>query len=166
MKDTYDRFPARADQTLNPDVWDISHSSVGLYLKDLNKALELGKNLNYFVTREIIKIKLDDNQSAINDLNEALKMDSTDNNANAYLGVAYTQIDKPDMAIPFLKNAVRLNKEDYYSSYYLGLAYFDKTRYKEAELAFNSGIEFCTAHSFYPLMYEMRGKSFYKIRTR
>lgn len=33
VKDAYDRFPARAEQTLNPNVWNISHSSAGLYLK-------------------------------------------------------------------------------------------------------------------------------------
>ncbi len=132
-------------------------------LKDLNKALELSKNLNYYVTRGIIKIKIGDNQSAIKDLNDALKMDSTDNNANSYLGVAYTQIDKPDIAIPYLKKAVRLYKEDYYSYYYLGLAYYDKSQYKEAELAFTSGIEYCTVRSLYPLMYEMRGNSLAKL---
>lgn len=29
----YDRFPARAEKTLNPNVWNISHSSAGLYMK-------------------------------------------------------------------------------------------------------------------------------------
>ena len=29
----YDRFPARAEKTLNPNVWNISHSSAGLYIK-------------------------------------------------------------------------------------------------------------------------------------
>lgn len=33
VKEPYDRFPARAAQTLNPNVWNISHSSAGLYLK-------------------------------------------------------------------------------------------------------------------------------------
>jgi len=90
-------------------------------------------------------------------------MNSTDNNANSYLGVAYTQIDKPDIAIPYLKKAVRLYKEDYYSYYYLGLAYYDKSQYKEAELAFTSGIEYCTVRSLYPLIYEMRGNSLAKL---
>ena len=132
-------------------------------LIDLNMALELGKNLNYFVTRGIIKIKMGDNQSAIKDLNDALRIDSTDNNANAYLGVAYTQIEKPEIAIPYLKKAVRLSKEDYYSHYYLGLAYFDKNNFQEAELAFSSGITCCTARSLFPLMYEMRGNSRTKL---
>lgn len=30
---TYDRFPARAEKDLNPNVWNISHSSAGLYIK-------------------------------------------------------------------------------------------------------------------------------------
>ncbi|SEP32813.1 Lysophospholipase L1 [Mucilaginibacter sp. OK283] len=30
---TYDRFPARAEKSLNPNVWNISHSSAGLYIK-------------------------------------------------------------------------------------------------------------------------------------
>jgi lysophospholipase L1-like esterase len=30
---TYDRFPARAEKNLNPNVWNISHSSAGLYIK-------------------------------------------------------------------------------------------------------------------------------------
>ncbi|THU39636.1 acetylhydrolase [Niastella caeni] len=29
----YDRFPARAEKTLNQNVWNISHSSAGLYIK-------------------------------------------------------------------------------------------------------------------------------------
>jgi lysophospholipase L1-like esterase len=29
----YDRFPARAQNNLNPNVWNISHSSAGLYIK-------------------------------------------------------------------------------------------------------------------------------------
>lgn len=29
----YDRFPALAEKTLNPNVWNISHSSAGLYIK-------------------------------------------------------------------------------------------------------------------------------------
>lgn len=29
----YDRFPARAEKDLNPNVWNISHSSAGLYIK-------------------------------------------------------------------------------------------------------------------------------------
>lgn len=29
----YDRFPVRAQKELNPNVWDISHSSAGLYIK-------------------------------------------------------------------------------------------------------------------------------------
>ncbi len=132
-------------------------------LQDLNKALELSRNINYFVTRGIIKIKMEDNPAAIRDLNDALRIDSTDNNANAYLGVAYAQTDKPDLAIPYLKNAVRLNKEDYYSYYYLGLSYFETGSYKDAEIALNSGIKYCTATSFFPLMYEMRGNSRAKL---
>ncbi|QEC79684.1 SGNH/GDSL hydrolase family protein [Mucilaginibacter ginsenosidivorax] len=30
---TYDRFPPRAQSSLNPNVWNISHSSAGLYIK-------------------------------------------------------------------------------------------------------------------------------------
>ena len=33
VKSPYDRFPGRAQSTLNPNVWNISHSSAGLYLK-------------------------------------------------------------------------------------------------------------------------------------
>lgn len=33
VKSTYDRFPARAEKDLNPNVWNISHSSAGLYIK-------------------------------------------------------------------------------------------------------------------------------------
>ena len=33
VKDRYDRFPVRAEKTLNPNVWNISHSSAGLYIK-------------------------------------------------------------------------------------------------------------------------------------
>jgi lysophospholipase L1-like esterase len=33
VRSPYDRFPARAEKTLNPNVWNISHSSAGLYIK-------------------------------------------------------------------------------------------------------------------------------------
>lgn len=37
----YDRFPARAEKTLNPNVWNISHSSAGLYIKFKTNATNL-----------------------------------------------------------------------------------------------------------------------------
>jgi lysophospholipase L1-like esterase len=37
----YDRFPARASQTLNTNVWNISHSSAGLYCKFKTDAAEI-----------------------------------------------------------------------------------------------------------------------------
>jgi len=37
----YDRLPGRARQTLNPNVWNISHSSAGLYLKFRTDATEI-----------------------------------------------------------------------------------------------------------------------------
>jgi tetratricopeptide (TPR) repeat protein len=132
-------------------------------LKDLNQALDLKKDLIYFVTRGIVKIKMGDNLSAIQDLSDALKIDSTDINANSYLGIAYTQTEKIDLAILYLKKAVRLNPEDYYSYYYLGLDYFDKGQYKEAELAFNSAVKYCTAPKLFPLMHEMRGNTLAKL---
>jgi len=33
VNNTYDRFPGRAEKSLNPNVWNISHSSAGLYIK-------------------------------------------------------------------------------------------------------------------------------------
>lgn len=37
----YDRFPARAEKTLDPNVWNISHSSAGLYIKFRTNATSL-----------------------------------------------------------------------------------------------------------------------------
>ena len=37
----YDRFPARAEKTLNPNVWNISHSSAGLYIKFKTNASDI-----------------------------------------------------------------------------------------------------------------------------
>src|ERR1700720_5001895 len=37
----YDRMPARAEKTLNPDVWDLSHNSAGLYIKFKTNAEDL-----------------------------------------------------------------------------------------------------------------------------
>ncbi|OQP60566.1 acetylhydrolase [Niastella vici] len=37
----YDRFPARAEKELNPNVWNISHSSAGLYLKFKTNASDI-----------------------------------------------------------------------------------------------------------------------------
>jgi lysophospholipase L1-like esterase len=37
----YDRFPERAERTLNPNVWNISHSSAGLYIKFKTNATSL-----------------------------------------------------------------------------------------------------------------------------
>jgi lysophospholipase L1-like esterase len=41
VQDFYDRFPERAQKTLNPDVWNISHSSAGLYVKFQSDANEI-----------------------------------------------------------------------------------------------------------------------------
>ena len=37
----YDRFPARAEKTLNHNVWNISHSSAGLYIKFKTNASDI-----------------------------------------------------------------------------------------------------------------------------
>ena len=37
----YDRFPARAEKTLNPNVWNISHSNAGLYIKFKTNASDI-----------------------------------------------------------------------------------------------------------------------------
>ncbi len=132
-------------------------------LKDLNKAIELGNNIDYFVTRGIIKIKMGDSKSAIEDLNKALEIDSTDTNANAYMGIAYSHMEENDLAIHYLKAATRLNGEDYNSQYYLGLSYFDENKFKEAEQAFSSGIKNCKEPSLFPLMHEMRGNTLVKL---
>ena len=131
-------------------------------LQDLNKAIDLDKQLKYFVSRGIIFLKTGDNQAAIKDLNIAIKMDSTDKDANTYMGVAYTDGNKPDLAIPFLKKAIRYETDDYYSYYYLGLAYFDKKNYVAAEAAFTSGISYCNSDTYFPNLYELRGNCFAK----
>ena len=41
VKENYDRFPARAEKTLNPNVWNISHSSAGLHIKFKTNASDL-----------------------------------------------------------------------------------------------------------------------------
>ena len=126
-------------------------------LQDLNKAIDLDKQLKYYVSRGIIYLKTGDNQAALKDLNIAIKKDSTDKDANTYLGVAYTDCNKPDLAIPYLKNAVQYDTDDYYSYYYLGRAYFEKGNYAAAEAAFTSGITYCNSDIYFPNLYELRG---------
>jgi lysophospholipase L1-like esterase len=41
VQNFYDRFPERAQKTLDPNVWNISHSSAGLYLKFQSDANEV-----------------------------------------------------------------------------------------------------------------------------
>jgi len=41
VKNKYDRFPARAVETLNPNVWNISHSSAGFYIKFTTNASDI-----------------------------------------------------------------------------------------------------------------------------
>jgi len=162
FNDAVRKFPGNAEAYYKRGRILFQRNQLPEALKDLNKALELRKDLNFYVTRGIIKLKMGDHQSAITDLKEALKKDSTDYNANTYIGVAYTNIEKPDMAIPYLKNAVQLYNEDYYSFYYLGLAYFDKCNYKDATVAFSSGIKNCTAQPYFPKFYELRGNCYAK----
>ena len=50
VKEKYDRFPARAEKTLNPNVWNISHSSAGLYIK-------LKTNASDIVVRYVVQNK-------------------------------------------------------------------------------------------------------------
>lgn len=41
VEEKYDRFPARAKKTLNPNVWNISHSGAGLYIKFKTNASDI-----------------------------------------------------------------------------------------------------------------------------
>jgi lysophospholipase L1-like esterase len=50
VKEKYDRFPALAEKTLNPNVWNISHSSAGLYIK-------FKTNANDIIVRYVVQNK-------------------------------------------------------------------------------------------------------------
>ena len=50
VKNPYDRFPARAEKTLNPNVWNISHSSAGLNI-------HFSTNASDIVVRYIVQNK-------------------------------------------------------------------------------------------------------------
>ncbi|MFL5744417.1 MAG: SGNH/GDSL hydrolase family protein [Niastella sp.] len=52
VKARYDRFPARAEKILNPNVWNISHSSAGLYIK-------FKTNATAIVVRYVVKGSLE-----------------------------------------------------------------------------------------------------------
>jgi tetratricopeptide (TPR) repeat protein len=134
-------------------------------LGDLNKALEYGSNPSYYLTRGIVKLKMGDQASALTDLTTAFKSDSTDYNANTYLGVAYTNMEKPQLAIPYLERAVRLFAGDYYSFYYLGLAYADNGLTNKAIGAFTAGIKICNSPPFFPKLHELRGNCYAKNRN-
>jgi hypothetical protein len=51
VQSPYDRFPARAEKTVNPDVWGLSHNSAGLYIKFRTNAQDL-------VVRYVLKGKV------------------------------------------------------------------------------------------------------------
>jgi lysophospholipase L1-like esterase len=48
LKDNYDRFPARAEQTVRKEVWDLSRNSAGLQVRFRTNASEI--KLRYIVT--------------------------------------------------------------------------------------------------------------------
>src|ERR1700710_1315439 len=51
-KDFYDRLPARAEQTVRPEVWSLSKNSAGLYIK-------FRSNANEIIVRYVVQNKKD-----------------------------------------------------------------------------------------------------------
>lgn len=66
---------------------------------------------------------------------------STFANANFYLGMSYSLIDKPDSSLPYLKRSIELNPDYLYSSLYLADAYVALERIDTAEVIFKNIIE-------------------------
>jgi tetratricopeptide (TPR) repeat protein len=84
-----------------------------------------------------------DYKSAMRDLNDALNIDSTDNKANSYMGIAYSQTGNIDQAIRHLKKAINRSKSDYYSNYILGRIYLSKNMFADAVKSFSDAFEYC-----------------------
>src|SRR4051794_32348278 len=51
VKDAYDRFPARAQQTVEKEVWDLSKNSTGLFIKFTTNATNV--QVRYIVTGKL-----------------------------------------------------------------------------------------------------------------
>lgn len=126
-------------------------------LNDLTRALQLEKHSDYFVTRGVIYLEMDNLKMAEADFSSAIDTDPKDHRPWCYLGVIATKQGDPKTAVTRLQKALDLYPFDFFSWYSLGRVHYSLNKYQAAIDAFTSGISYCDNPSFKPLMLELRG---------
>jgi tetratricopeptide (TPR) repeat protein len=159
------KFPNNNEAYYNRGKLYYERNQLPQALKDMNKALELAKNVDYYVARGTIYIKTGDLQAAMSDLTEAIKIDSTDNKANSYLGIAYSQTGKTDLAIQYLRKAISRSKSDYFSNYILGRIYYSKGMFGDAIKSFSSAFEYCLDDNMASQILLLRGECYVNLNN-
>ncbi len=126
-----------------------------------NRALRLNNNLSpVYVTLGIIDAGTGDNEQAVKDFKQALKLDPYSHEAFRGLANSYKRMGKPEPAEAAYKEAIRL-RPMYWGNYSaLGVFYFYDTKYEEAAEQFRKVTEINPANTN---GYNNRGACYFEL---
>lgn len=157
------KFPNSADAYYKRGYTGVELEQYQSALNDLNKAISIEKKTDYFVTRGRIRLKMNNDESAISDFKVAINLDPNDYKAYSKLGLIYVKLGKYDEALQYLNKAVALNVSDYSSHFNKGLIEYKQKRLDDAKNSFALAIEYCADQSHLATIYENKGRCLYDM---
>ncbi|MBC7961174.1 MAG: tetratricopeptide repeat protein [Vallitaleaceae bacterium] len=164
-----EKFPEYSDFYANRGLAYYDGGQVDLGIADLDKAIELStKNPLAYANRAYVNLGLGYNNSALEDLQKALKykdqLESEDALYSVYLnmGTVKNNIDQKEDALTWYDQAIKLRDDDPSVYNAKGMVLLDLEKYEEAMNNFNKAIDL---NQFYGYAYGNRA-SLYMIQKK
>ncbi|TKG96564.1 tetratricopeptide repeat protein [Puteibacter caeruleilacunae] len=157
------KFPEKSEPYYKRGRIYLKQQQYALALKDFNQAIKIDRECNYFISRGITRMRLNETNEALRDLTKASIIDPSNYKSYTYMGVIYQNKEQYSKALLNLEKAVKLFEGDSYSQYYLGLASYSSNQWNKANEAFSKALQLNPKKSLMPLLYEMRGTTRLKL---
>jgi len=110
-------------------------------LEQINKALKVSDNKDYYLLRGRIYKQLKDYSKALDDFNKILNKHPLDLTTLISREAVYFKLDKYDLAFKDAQTVLKYDKNSAYSYYIRGAYYYSKKEYDFAKLDFFKSIE-------------------------
>lgn len=123
-------------------------------LKDLNTAAAIIPDYYWiYIDRGVLYLERGQDDLALNDFNEAIRIDPSNFTAFAYKGgILYNKTKKIDEAVKTYSRLVSLNPEYYFAYSPLGVLYYIKGKWKKSILFFKKAYKYEKKEFAYPLI--------------
>lgn len=111
-------------------------------LSSFNKAIEIEKRSEFFLNRGALYQLMENNNMAVEDYNEAIKLNPKNDITYFNVGIIYREMEKYDKGIEYLSYSLKLNSKSNKTFYERGLCYESIKDYKNAIKDYKNAIKY------------------------